>query len=258
MYTIQRPFPWKEGLQCPGPTPSVQEKLDWRFEIGGWSARAQPLIELAAMDMSPTVRVQNTFLSEFRGTGATRRTQSAEPTSPVDRYALQMHALMYRTRPLDAPPKVPAGPGEAEAEAEAGAARSADSTAANSDAEDDMSEVSQRTGSSGTATTSSAAAGNAEEVEDGIEALLKQESLESLLQRVPLDSQGIPTSIGSILHNEGTCKACVFAHNDRKACQNGVQCKFCHFNHPPKRRLRFGKKKRMEMKRLEDALVGGA
>jgi hypothetical protein len=92
----------------------------------------------------------------------------------------------------------------------------------------------------------------AEEMEpstNSIEALLEREGIENLLLRVPRSSDGTLLTIGSIPHEDGACKPCVFANSERKICQNGVHCTFCHFLHPPKRRLRFCKKKRMEIRR---------
>merc|ERR1719473_2224386 len=76
--------------------------------------------------------------------------------------------------------------------------------------------------------------------------------LEDLLQRVPHDENGTLMSIGSIAHEAGTCKPCVFAYNAKKACANGIRCSFCHFVHPPKVRVRLCKKKRMDIKRAQE------
>lgn len=76
---------------------------------------------------------------------------------------------------------------------------------------------------------------------------------EELLRRVPSDENGNPMSIGSIAHEAGTCKPCVFAYNTKKACANGTRCSFCHFVHPPKMRVRLCKKKRMDIKRAQEA-----
>jgi len=59
--------------------------------------------------------------------------------------------------------------------------------------------------------------------------------LDNLLQSLPLDSQGQPTSIGSMLHESGKCKVCFYAHS-RYGCMNGVFCNFCHFTHKHGRR----------------------
>eukprot|EP00448_Togula_jolla_P002328 CAMPEP_0170600218 /NCGR_PEP_ID=MMETSP0224-20130122/17219_1 /TAXON_ID=285029 /ORGANISM="Togula jolla, Strain CCCM 725" /LENGTH=253 /DNA_ID=CAMNT_0010924933 /DNA_START=20 /DNA_END=781 /DNA_ORIENTATION=- len=56
---------------------------------------------------------------------------------------------------------------------------------------------------------------------------------------VPRDDRGLPTSLGSLGHAQGVCKPCLFAHHPTKACSNGLACPFCHFLHPPKRRMRI-------------------
>mmetsp|Transcript_29950 Transcript_29950/g.81176 ORF Transcript_29950/g.81176 Transcript_29950/m.81176 type:complete len:258 (-) Transcript_29950:280-1053(-) len=61
---------------------------------------------------------------------------------------------------------------------------------------------------------------------------------EDLLSWVPHTASGMPTSIGSLEHADGTCKPCLFAHHASKACANGLACLFCHFEHPPKRRVK--------------------
>merc|ERR1719450_888319 len=88
--------------------------------------------------------------------------------------------------------------------------------------------------------------------QDKLEAMLEEEGIEALLLRVPTDENGELTSVGAILHDEGACRPCVFAHNERKACENGTHCTFCHIPHAAKKRMRFCKKKRMEMKRLAE------
>merc|ERR1719181_367169 len=58
---------------------------------------------------------------------------------------------------------------------------------------------------------------------------------------VPPDAKGLPVSLpslGSVNHAKGSCKACLFAFHAVKACANGASCSFCHFEHPPKRRVK--------------------
>lgn len=145
-----------------------------------------------------------------------------------------------------------------------------ESTSASSDTEDVVSEVSRTTSaarSSGSEVASrkpdtvSAAHGDGEAHDDGeeeelaksdenaIEALLEREGMKALLKRVPKDEDGNVYSVGSIPHDTGVCKPCVFANSERKSCQNGIECLFCHLPHAPKKRMRFCKKKRMEIKR---------
>jgi len=77
-------------------------------------------------------------------------------------------------------------------------------------------------------------------------------SEDELMRLVPRDEQGKMLSIGSVGHEEGTCKPCVFAYNENKPCGNGLRCSFCHYQHPPKKRVRLCKKKRMELKRQQE------
>eukprot|EP00923_Selenidium_pygospionis_P006417 GHVN01011068.1.p1 GENE.GHVN01011068.1~~GHVN01011068.1.p1 ORF type:complete len:665 (-),score=57.33 GHVN01011068.1:558-2552(-) len=57
-----------------------------------------------------------------------------------------------------------------------------------------------------------------------------------LEKRVPdLRNSGLP-SIGSVLHDDGICKPCVFANKNNKNCRNGEACLFCHHDHKEKRR----------------------
>jgi len=213
---------------------------------------------------APLVTVRNTFLCDISPkTGLPRRCVSAEPPAVCDRYEVQMHTLMFRKANAYPPKvlKVDGGTlalGAEPASIPSNDVSSQESTASDIDG-DDSSDVSQRTASSeNTPKTRSTGLRNSEQQDeaagepDRMDALIKSEGMESLIKRVPRDESGNATSVGSILHEEGTCKPCVFAHSERKECQNGVQCVFCHFAHPPKRRLRFCKKRRMEMKRLAD------
>lgn len=75
---------------------------------------------------------------------------------------------------------------------------------------------------------------------------------EELIRRIPRDDKGQLLTIGSIGHEEGTCKPCVFAHSEKRKCENGIHCPFCHFVHAPKVRVRMCKRKRDERKRQEE------
>lgn len=217
---------------------------------------------------APLITVRNTFLSDVSPKSRLRRCVSAEAPPVCDRYAVQLHTLLFRQQAVYSPKVLTGGCAAPKVEPGSPVCSCEESTASDIDGDDRVSEVSQRTASShesgDTAKVAQSLTGSAEhsnseqqddgsdEAVDGIDALIKSEGLESLLQRVPQDESGNATSIGSILHEQGTCKPCVFAHSERKECQNGVQCVFCHFSHPPKRRLRFCKKRRMEMRRLAD------
>lgn len=56
-------------------------------------------------------------------------------------------------------------------------------------------------------------------------------------------------SAGSVHHDEGTCKPCLFV-NTIVGCQNGVGCEFCHLFHRRKSKLRPCKSKRERYRRL--------
>jgi len=60
------------------------------------------------------------------------------------------------------------------------------------------------------------------------------DDLEKLRGHVPQDKEGNPTSIGSVGHTAGSCKACIFV-NSKSGCSNGVSCGFCHFPHKRRR-----------------------
>lgn len=64
--------------------------------------------------------------------------------------------------------------------------------------------------------------------------------LEALRAKVPRDSNGQPTSMGSLGHDVGECKLCIFNHS-KLGCFNGIACNFCHFSH---RRGRHGNKQK--------------
>jgi len=55
-----------------------------------------------------------------------------------------------------------------------------------------------------------------------------------------LGPDGLP-SIGSAEHAEGNCKRCCFFPKGR--CQNGHDCRFCHFDHEKRKRLKKKKKR---------------
>jgi len=71
---------------------------------------------------------------------------------------------------------------------------------------------------------------------------------EELLAFLPRDAEGQPTSVGSILHERGQCKLCLF---DGRNCPEGLFCRFCHFPHKRgKRRTKPCKGKRDSYKKL--------
>lgn len=65
---------------------------------------------------------------------------------------------------------------------------------------------------------------------------LQDMSLEQLLELVPCNKSGFPTSIGSIGHSGRTCKPpCVSFSSKSGGCARGVMCSFCHLAHVGKK-----------------------
>mmetsp|Transcript_16203 Transcript_16203/g.45008 ORF Transcript_16203/g.45008 Transcript_16203/m.45008 type:complete len:290 (-) Transcript_16203:101-970(-) len=77
--------------------------------------------------------------------------------------------------------------------------------------------------------------------------------LEKLRSMVPLDAEGKPTSIGSMKHEAGLCKPCVFFPSVI-GCSNGITCLFCHITHARAQR-RQCKNKRERYKKLIESQV---
>ena len=61
------------------------------------------------------------------------------------------------------------------------------------------------------------------------EILKEDSSLERLRAHGLLDENDEPTSVGSILHDERSCKPCVAAHAGK--CEAGIFCTCCHRTH---------------------------
>jgi len=78
---------------------------------------------------------------------------------------------------------------------------------------------------------------------------ISAEELAEMMQRVPLDEDGQPTSLGSIHHAADTCRPCVFQRS-KLGCHSGVQCQFCHLPHKRKSKQRPCKGKRDRHKKL--------
>mmetsp|Transcript_42163 Transcript_42163/g.106139 ORF Transcript_42163/g.106139 Transcript_42163/m.106139 type:complete len:281 (-) Transcript_42163:37-879(-) len=79
--------------------------------------------------------------------------------------------------------------------------------------------------------------------------ILTPEELAEIMQRVPLDEDGQPTSLGSIDHAFDTCRPCVFKRS-KLGCHSGIQCNFCHLPHKRKSKQRPCKGKRDRHKKL--------
>jgi hypothetical protein len=90
------------------------------------------------------------------------------------------------------------------------------------------------------------------------EDLENHEAVQILYPYIPLDEEGNVTSMGSILHFEGSCKPCAFIKKDR--CHKKDLCIYCHLAHdlaaPKTTRFRKSKKKRMRQHRQMCAQQG--
>jgi hypothetical protein len=86
----------------------------------------------------------------------------------------------------------------------------------------------------------------------------KREDLENheatvfLYPYIPLDEEGNATSLGSILHLEGSCKPCAFLNKQR--CHKKDLCIYCHYVHDdvvaaPSTSKRKSKRKRKALQR---------
>lgn len=81
-------------------------------------------------------------------------------------------------------------------------------------------------------------------------------NVEHLVEQVPRNERGFPTSIGSIGHYNQRCKeVCAFIHRP-KGCANGVYCNSCHFSHGlRKRKVKDGKSKRDRYRKLKEDMM---
>jgi hypothetical protein len=77
-----------------------------------------------------------------------------------------------------------------------------------------------------------------------------------LVEQVPRNERGFPTSIGSIGHYNQRCKeVCAFIHRP-KGCANGIFCSCCHFSHGlRKRKVKDGKSKRDRYRKLKEDMM---
>lgn len=61
-------------------------------------------------------------------------------------------------------------------------------------------------------------------------------------------------SVGSLQHNEGTCRPCVFAWTS-SGCHHGVDCRFCHFKHSRNRDNRPCRVRRKRFQRRLESVM---
>lgn len=82
---------------------------------------------------------------------------------------------------------------------------------------------------------------------------LTVENRDRLLSLIPRDPQtGTVLSAGSIVHELGTCRPCVFAGNAERPCVYGMECLFCHFHHDIRKRSRLNRKQREEARKMRE------
>lgn len=63
----------------------------------------------------------------------------------------------------------------------------------------------------------------------GLNATCPATDMVAMFSKIPLDSHGKPTSIGSVFHGTGHCTECeAFS---RGACAHGIHCPECHMSH---------------------------
>jgi len=208
--------------------------------------------------------VRHTFLSvpsRHRHRQA-RRSRSAPVASTCDRYEAEVHALMFKLRPVERQfPRVSGATSSAcggVSPTSTSFGRSRESESEEFGDEDDELAASSGLDSTATGTSIFATEENFQEDFQMPPMVAEEEPLESVLARVPLDEAGRPTSLGSELHAVSECRPCAFLGSDQRPCQNGVRCMFCHFPHPAKRRIRLCRRKRLEMRAAVAALVAGA
>lgn len=195
--------------------------------------------------------VRNTFVCldlPREPTTPNPRARSVSPRGSSDVFARQLHALMYKLTPV-----WERSSGELEAVTQLGFSElstpakgkfgklelgeeTPGSTTTGGESSGEDSESSPRSG------------GSRKEAEE------PELSEEELIRLVPRGADGRLLSIGSLGHDEeGTnCKPCVFAYNEKKKCENGLKCPFCHYPHSPKKRVRLGKSKRMQLKMQQE------
>jgi len=226
--------------------------------------------------------IRNTFLNSGPPLHSRRRaaprSRSAEVPGTCDRYAAEVHALMFKANPVprtclgrtpSAPstPRMPKSPADVRAAACASAmgetSRAADisSGADGGDTRSLHSEISAATADVATESGTAEDTGFSEAEEDQEpeqEKVSEDEPIESVLARVPYDELGRPTSLGSLGHALGECRPCAFLGSEQRPCQNGARCPFCHLPHPAKRRIRLCRRKRLEMRASVAAAVAEA
>lgn len=226
--------------------------------------------------------VRNTFLNTGASLRSRRRagprSRSADVLSTCDRYATEVHALMFKASPVpkacssrtpsaSSISRVPPSPSTASTSVRASCAvdtSQAADTSSGAEGGETLSVVSETSAITADLRTESSLAEDVgmseveEDQEPEQEKVSEDEPIESVLARVPYDELGNPTSLGSLGHALGECRPCAFLGSEQRPCQNGARCPFCHLPHPAKRRIRLCRRKRLEMRASVAAAVAEA
>lgn len=194
------------------------------------------------------------------------RSRSQPAGCTFDRYARDVHTLMFKTEAL--PSRARAASGAAAPQMlSSPAGRSSTSSLPSIGPDNASSMATEEMSTEAEESSMLTDAGSEDESylsqtqlegEDASAALASQEPLEELLLRVPRDEEGNPTSLGSLRHGLGDCRPCAYFGSAQRPCLNGVRCQFCHLPHSPKRRIRLCRRKRLEMRAAVEAVVAGA
>lgn len=218
--------------------------------------------------------VRHTFLDSCPPLRSRRRaaprSRSVVVAGTCDRYAAEVHAMMFKVQPVQTlrPTQTISAastPSFSSSPVACVAASMDASTAEDASGGVDTSSETERTLHGGGLLQSlqSGAAEDAgfSEAEDSDLEQVKvavDEPIESVLARIPYDEEGRPTSLGTLGHAVGHCRPCAFLGSEQRPCQNGARCPFCHLPHPTKRRIRVGRRKRLEMRAAVAAAVAEA
>eukprot|EP00930_Biecheleria_cincta_P025796 TRINITY_DN18306_c0_g1_i1.p1 TRINITY_DN18306_c0_g1~~TRINITY_DN18306_c0_g1_i1.p1 ORF type:complete len:228 (+),score=25.80 TRINITY_DN18306_c0_g1_i1:23-706(+) len=186
-------------------------------------------------------RIRHTFL-DFppEPSPKPRRSKSAHEQSTCDRYAREVHALMFKVQPL---------PNCSREEAPREDSPYDDHSPAPSTLASPRPSTSLASQSSSSTTSFTRQKSDLSDLPD------------EALSSIPVDEDGQLTSVGSQLHYEGDCRPCAFLRNSRRPCTNGIACMYCHFDHGVRRRVKLGRKRRLDLRikaqsALEDARGG--
>lgn len=76
-----------------------------------------------------------------------------------------------------------------------------------------------------------------------------------ILHLIPVDEEGMLTSIGTTKHAEGECQPCIFWF--RGECNRGLKCDHCHLVHPGQKRKRIRPSKATRLWRRRHEQVAG-